>query len=92
MQAELSLPAIAYAGQPSDAAIALLFFLLIGRALDQQMRARAADAAENLLGQRPPSTTMLRADGSVERLATSAAVPGLRIVIAAGERVPLDAR
>jgi P-type Cu2+ transporter len=75
-----------------DAAITLLFFLLIGRALDQQMRAKAADAAENLLGQRAPVTTVLLADGRVERLATSAVVPGMRIIVAAGERVPLDAR
>ncbi len=33
-----------------DAAVTLLFFLLIGRALDQRMRARAAGAAQNLLG------------------------------------------
>jgi P-type Cu2+ transporter len=75
-----------------DAAITLLFFLLIGRALDQQMRAKAADAAKNLLGQRSPVTTVLRPDGTVERLATSAVVPGMRIIVAAGERVPLDAR
>jgi Cu2+-exporting ATPase len=33
-----------------DAAISLLFFLLVGRYLDQQMRARAANTAANLLG------------------------------------------
>ena len=35
-----------------DAAVTLLFFLLIGRFLDQRMRARAAGAAANLLGLR----------------------------------------
>ena len=35
-----------------DAAVTLLFFLLIGRYLDQRMRTRAAGAAANLLGLR----------------------------------------
>ena len=35
-----------------DAAVTLLFFLLVGRFLDQRMRARAAGAAANLLGLR----------------------------------------
>ena len=43
-----------------DAAITLLFFLLVGRALDQRMRQRAASAAENLLGLRTPSTSVDR--------------------------------
>ena len=42
-----------------DAAVTLLFFLLIGRALDQRMRARAASAAENLLGLRSPAASVL---------------------------------
>ena len=33
-----------------DAAMTLLFFLLVGRFLDQRMRARAAGAAANLIG------------------------------------------
>ena len=35
-----------------DAAVTLLFFLLVGRFLDQRMRTRAAGAAANLLGLR----------------------------------------
>ena len=46
-----------------DAAITLLFFLLVGRVLDQRMRMRAAGAAENLLGLRSPTTTVRWADG-----------------------------
>lgn len=74
-----------------DAAITLLFFLLVGRALDQRMRRRAKGAAENLLGLRTPVTSVLRADGSMERVATTAVLPGTRFLVAAGERIPLDA-
>ena len=75
-----------------DAAITLLFFLLVGRALDQRMRQRAESAAENLLGLRTPSTSIVDADGQIHRVPTSSVQAGQRIHIAAGERIPVDAR
>ncbi len=75
-----------------DAAITLLFFLLVGRALDQRMRSRAVSAAENLLALRSPAASVILADGRVERLDISRVQPGTRVVVAAGERVPVDAR
>ena len=74
-----------------DAAVTLLFFLLIGRALDQRMRTRATAAAQNLLGARVAAATVLNADGTAERIATRAIEPGMRILVAAGERIPVDA-
>ena len=75
-----------------DAAVTLLFFLLIGRALDERMRRRAESAAENLLGLRSPATSVIGADGGIRRIPTSDVRPGDRIVVAAGERIPVDAR
>jgi P-type Cu2+ transporter len=75
-----------------DAAAALLFFLLIGRVLDQRMRRQATGAAENLLGLLSPATTIRHRDGSTERVATRTVIPGMALIIAAGERVPVDAR
>lgn len=75
-----------------DAAVMLLFFLLIGRTLDERMRARAVSAAENLLGMRTAVASVVRADGRVERIAANAIQPGMTVLIAAGERVPVDAR
>lgn len=75
-----------------DAAVTLLFFLLIGRALDQRMRSRATAAAQNLLGARVAAATILNADGTAERIATRAIEPGMRLLIASGERIPVDAR
>lgn len=74
-----------------DAAVSLLFFLLIGRALDQRMRSRATSAAENLLALRSPVTTVVQADGAVARVATNTVTPNTRVLVAAGERVPVDA-
>jgi len=75
-----------------DAAVTLLFFLLIGRALDQRMRSRATAAARNLLGARVAAATILNPDGTAERIATRAIEPGMRVLVAAGERIPVDAR
>ena len=75
-----------------DAAVSLLFFLLIGRVLDQRMRREATSAAENLLGLVSPATSVVSADGTVERIATREVRPGMALLIAAGERVPVDAR
>ena len=73
-----------------DAAITLLFFLLIGRYLDQRMRTRAAGAAANLLGLKATSAILLAADGSSQRVSARSLKPGDRVLIAAGERVPVD--
>ena len=75
-----------------DAAITLLFFLLVGRFLDQRMRVRAAGAAANLLGLRGTSATVIHADGTTSRLTARALAPGMRVLTAAGERFAVDGR
>lgn len=74
-----------------DAAITLLFFLLIGRYLDICMRQRTFGAAQNLLGLRNPSTSVIGPDRQIKRISTQDVVPGMRLLIAAGERIPVDA-
>jgi P-type Cu2+ transporter len=75
-----------------DAAVTLLFFLLIGRYLDIAMRSRASSAAQNLLGLRATAATVVLPDGATQRLPTRDVLPGMRILVAAGERIPVDAR
>ncbi|HWB44582.1 MAG TPA: heavy metal translocating P-type ATPase [Hyphomicrobiaceae bacterium] len=75
-----------------DAAVALLFFLLIGRFLDQSVRSRAASAAANLLARRPSAVTVVQADGSVQQLPARSLKPAMRVLTAAGERFAVDGR
>ena len=75
-----------------DAALTLLFFLLIGRYLDQSMRTRAAGAAANLLGLKATFAVVLDGDGSSRRVSARTLKPGDRILVAAGERIPADAK
>lgn len=73
-----------------DAAITLVFFLLIGRTLDELMRARAKSAAQNLLGLRAASATVIEEDGRTRRISSRALQPGMRILVAAGESIAAD--
>ncbi len=73
-----------------DASVTLLFFLLIGRYLDQRVRTRARGAAENLLGLKAEWAHVIASDGSIERLPSRLVEPGMRIAVAAGERFPAD--
>ena len=73
-----------------DAAVMLLFFLLIGRFLDSRMRARAAGAATNLLAMQALSADVIEADGTIRRLPAHALQPGMMVQVAAGERVAVD--
>ena len=75
-----------------DAAVTLLFFLLVGRFLDQRMRTRAAGAAANLMGLRGSAATVIEADGTTTRMGARLLAPGMRILTAAGERFAVDGR
>jgi P-type Cu2+ transporter len=75
-----------------DAAVTLLFFLLVGRFLDQRMRTRAAGAAANLMGLRGTAATVICSDGTTERLGARLIEPGMRILTVAGERFAVDCR
>ncbi len=73
-----------------DAAVTLLFFLLVGRFLDQRMRTRAAGAAANLIGLRAMSATVLYDDGVTERLPARHLTAGMTVLVTPGERIPVD--
>lgn len=75
-----------------DAAVTLLFFLLIGRTLDHLMRERARTAVRGLAQLAARGATTIGADGAHDYLLIERITPGMRLLIAAGERVPVNAR
>ena len=75
-----------------DGAMMLLFFLLIGRYLDQRARGRARSAAEQLLGLHATSVTVLREDGRSAIVPPEQVRPGATILVAVGERIAVDGR
>ncbi|MGL4405122.1 MAG: heavy metal translocating P-type ATPase, partial [Notoacmeibacter sp.] len=73
-----------------DAAVSLLFFLLIGRTLDHMMRVKARAAATNLVKLSAKGGFVVGADGTLTYLPLEGLSPGMRIRVAAGERFPVD--
>lgn len=73
-----------------DAAVTLLFFLLVGRYLDRRARGRARSAAEHLLGIGAVAVTVIEANGRRRALPAAQVRPGMRIAVAAGERIGAD--
>lgn len=74
-----------------DASVTLLFFLLIGRYLDHMMRERAHSAILQLSRLVPSGAVRVSTDGSQSYVSLSELAAGDEIMVAAGERVPVDA-
>jgi Cu2+-exporting ATPase len=75
-----------------DATVMLIFFLLIGRTLDHVMRTRARMAVGDLARLTPRGATIEHEGGASEYLPVGAIRPGMTVLVAAGERVPVDGR
>ncbi|MEZ5925841.1 MAG: heavy metal translocating P-type ATPase [Hyphomicrobiaceae bacterium] len=75
-----------------DAAVTLLFFLLIGRFLDNRVRSRAVGAAQNLLALRATRAQVIMPDGTTTDRPSAELSPGMRVLVVAGERIPADGR
>jgi Cu2+-exporting ATPase len=73
-----------------DAAVTLLFFLLIGRYLDNRARTRARSAAERLLMLKAVAATVIDGDGTRHAVPVDAVTPGTRVCVALGDRFPVD--
>jgi Cu2+-exporting ATPase len=73
-----------------DAAVMLTFLLLIGRYLDYRLRDRARGAARHLLTLQSLLVRRQLPDGGAETVAAREVAPGDLLLIASGERVPVN--
>lgn len=74
-----------------DASVTLLFFLLIGRYLDQLLRYRTRGATRALLALQSATARRLNRQGNVTMIAARDIAAGDLLVVMPGERVPVDA-
>ncbi len=73
-----------------DSAIMLMFFLLIGRYLDEAMRRKTRSVAANLAALRAPMASRIAPEGEVVAVPASALSRGDILLVRPGERVPAD--
>jgi Cu2+-exporting ATPase len=73
-----------------DGAVMLIFFLLIGRTLDQAMQRRTRAVAANVAALRAESVTKRLPDGSLREMAVDMVHPGDVIMVQPGMRIGLD--
>ncbi|ODT51302.1 heavy metal translocating P-type ATPase [Devosia sp. 63-57] len=73
-----------------DAVASLIFFLLIGRALDHAMRERARTAVKGLARLAPAGALVLEGEGGPAFLPLAEIRPGMVIAVGPGERIPVD--
>jgi Cu2+-exporting ATPase len=73
-----------------DAALMLIFLLLVGRVLDGRLRARTGLAARQLAALQVQNARRITGDNAVETVPTTALLPGDRVLVASGDRVPAD--
>lgn len=75
-----------------DAALTLLFFLLIGRTLDRLMRERAFAGVRQLLALKTHSAKILREGGEARIVPLAEIRSGDVVLVLPGETIPVDGR
>lgn len=73
-----------------DAAVMLLFLLLIGRYLDARLRFQTGEAARRLAALQVTSATRLLPSGQIETVPARSINPGDEMLVPAGQRLAVD--
>ena len=73
-----------------DAAAAITTLVLMGQVLELRARSRTSSAIKALLGLAPKTARLIRDDGSEEDVPLDRLLPGNRLRVRPGEKVPVD--
>ncbi len=73
-----------------EAAVVVLFFVLVGKWLEARAKRGTGAAIRALLALRPRTAHRLDADGTEREVPAAALVLGDRVVVRPGERIPVD--
>ena len=73
-----------------EAAAAITALVLLGQVLELRARSNTSSAIKALLGLAPKTARVIRPDGREEDIALDRVVPGDRLRVRPGEKVPVD--
>ncbi len=72
-----------------DTSAMIIALILVGRLLEARAKASATEAIRAIIGLQPRVASVMR-NGAEERIPASEVVPGDRVVVRPGERIPVD--
>ncbi|MEX0895542.1 MAG: heavy metal translocating P-type ATPase [Patescibacteria group bacterium] len=75
-----------------EAAAAIIAFVTLGKYLELRSRGKTAEALEALAHLQPREAFRIGADGSIERVELQDVVVGDRLLVKAGQQVPVDGK
>ncbi len=78
-------------GQYFEAAVVVLYFVLLGKWLEARAKRGTGAAIRALLALRPRTAQRLEPDGTEREVTAAALAVGDRVVVRPGERIPVDA-
>jgi Cu2+-exporting ATPase len=75
-----------------EAAAVIVAFLLVGKYLEERAKAGASQAIQKLMGLQPKTVTLVLPGGQAATIAVADVLPGDRLRVKPGEKVPVDGR
>jgi Cu+-exporting ATPase len=73
-----------------DTSALILALILIGKFLEESAKGRASEAVRKLLDLQPLVAHVIREDGTEEKVPVEKVMPGEKLLVRPGEKVPLD--
>jgi Cu+-exporting ATPase len=73
-----------------DTSALILALILIGKFLEESAKGRASEAVRKLLDLQPLVAHVIREDGTEEKVPVEKVMPGDKILVRPGEKIPLD--
>jgi len=74
-----------------EAAAVVIFFILLGKLLEERARSRTSSAIKKLMGLQPKTAQIFKS-GQIQEIAISAIAAGDTLVVRPGERIAVDGR